>query len=265
MFETIDVGTLTIDQEERFHNYHTFLLSAGVYTKNSNTDNTAEINYFLNRMYSGLNIPTARFNGETASTFSLGRQAEITRDELKFSKFIRRLQAQFSNLFYYLLRVQLLLKNIIDIDDWDDIKNDIKFVYEKDNFYTDTKNAAILKDKLEILSSIDPFVGKFVSEEFVYKHVLNMNEEEIAEVRKQMKEEAKNKAETPEAPEAEDNMLGDASPEPEAPEAEPEASPEEPEAPEAEQKAPKAPLNRPTKKVPPPEESDEDLMLKSFS
>lgn len=152
----------------------------------TNTDQTEEVKYFLNKVYSALNVPVSRLNSDTPSGVSFGRTAEITRDELKFSKFIRRLQTQFSNLFYDVLRTQLLLKNIISINDWEDIKNGIKFEFEKDNYYTESKNAAVLKDQLDMMNTIDSMIGKYFSTDFAYKNIMGFNEEEINEEKRLM-------------------------------------------------------------------------------
>lgn len=152
----------------------------------SNTDQTEEVKYFLNKVYSSLNVPVSRLNSETPSGITFGRSAEITRDELRFGKFIRRLHSQFSNLFFDLLRTQLLLKNIVSISEWDTLKSDIKFEFEKDNYYTNSKNAAILKDKLEMMNNADSLVGKYLSVEFIYENIMEFNTEEIEEEKRRL-------------------------------------------------------------------------------
>lgn len=152
----------------------------------SNTDQTEEVKYFLNKVYSSLNVPVSRLNSETPSGITFGRSAEITRDELRFGKFIRRLHSQFSNLFFDLLRTQLLLKNIVSISEWDTLKSNIKFEFEKDNYYTNSKNAAILKDKLEMMNNADSLVGKYLSVEFIYENIMEFNTEEIEEEKRRL-------------------------------------------------------------------------------
>ena len=148
-----------------------------------------DIEYFRKKLYQSLNIPISRIEGTDATAFNLGRTSEINRDEVKFSKFISRLRQRFSTLFTELLRVQLLLKGIIKEDDWYDIKDAMEYVWTKDSHFAELKNNEILRERLEVLSSLDEYVGKYFSNEWVRKNVLRQSEDEIKEMDKQIKDE----------------------------------------------------------------------------
>ena len=136
-----------------------------------------DIIYFQKRMYRALNVPLARLEQE--AQFSLGRSTEISRDELKFQKFIDRIRRRFSQLFYGILKTQLVLKGIIAEEDWDDIKNDLVVDYVRDNHFTELKDAELLREKIQTLDQMQQYVGEFFSKEFIYKHVLLLDDEEI--------------------------------------------------------------------------------------
>ena len=176
----IQVGTLTIDAGEIYHAHHTFALAAGVFTKNSNLSDIADIEYFQNKLYQALSIPASRL--QQASGFAIGRPSEITRDEVKFSKFIARLRKRFSYLFLDTLRVQLIAKNIISPDDWDDIAHEIRFNFLRDNYFAELKEIEILQNRLNTLQLVDPYVGKYYSESWVKKNILRLMENEIKEI-----------------------------------------------------------------------------------
>ena len=148
-----------------------------------------DIEYFRKKLYQSLNIPISRIEGTDATAFNLGRTSEINRDEVKFSKFISRIRQRFSALFTELLRVQLLLKGIIKEDDWYDIKDAMEYVWTKDSHFAELKNNEILRERLEVLSSLDEYVGKYFSNEWVRKNVLRQTQEEIEELDKQIKAE----------------------------------------------------------------------------
>jgi len=143
-----------------------------------------DIVYFQKKMYKSLNVPSNRLEQE--SQFSLGRSSEITRDELKFQKFIDRLRRRFSHLFYGILRKQLILKGIITEEDWNEWKNDIIFDYQKDNHFTELKEAELLREKIQTLDQLQNYVGEFFSKEWVQKNVLHFSDEEIEEMSKQI-------------------------------------------------------------------------------
>jgi hypothetical protein len=148
-----------------------------------------DINYFQKKLYKSLNVPISRLESETG--FSLGRSSEISRDEVKFSKFIRRLRARFAILFDKALEKQLILKGIIKPEEWDMIKDRIRYNFMNDNHFEELKEAEILRDRLSLLSDISNYTGDYFSKEWVRKNVLHMTEDEIEEIKKQIEVEAK--------------------------------------------------------------------------
>ena len=146
-----------------------------------------DIEYFRKKLYQSLNIPISRIEGTDSTAFNLGRSTEINRDEVKFSKFISRLRQRFSSLFTDLLRVQLLLKGIIKEDDWYEIKDAIDYIWTRDSHFAELKQNEILRERLEVLSSLDEYIGKYYSNEWVRKNVLRQSEDEIDEMDKQIK------------------------------------------------------------------------------
>jgi len=146
--------------------------------------------YFQKKLYKSLRVPISRLEPETMYTF--GRVSEISRDELKFSKFIRRLRSRFSQIFDNLLERQLVLKGIISPDEWDDIKNNIRYDFMKDNYFEELKQAEILREKISTLREVEEHVGTYFSREWVVKNVLHFNDEEWKEMEKQMKRDGEN-------------------------------------------------------------------------
>jgi len=148
-----------------------------------------DIIYFQKRLYRSLNVPINRLEQE--SQFSLGRSTEITRDELKFQKFIDRLRSRFDNLFYNILKKQLILKGIITQEDWDSWKENINIEYVRDNHFTELKDAELLRERLQTLDMMQQYVGEFFSKEYVMKNVLFLDENQIDEMKKQIADEVK--------------------------------------------------------------------------
>lgn len=136
-----------------------------------------DIKYFQENLYKSLGIPVSRLESNTG--FSLGRSSEISRDELKFQKFINRLRKKFSQIFYQALEKQLVLKNIINADEWADIRNNIFFDFKKDNFFTELKNAEMLSNRLDLMVKLQPFVGMYYSSEWARKNVLHQSDDDI--------------------------------------------------------------------------------------
>ena len=177
--DAIEVGTLVIDEDEAYHNYHTFALSAGIFTKNSdNLGVIADIEYFRNKLYQSLNVPISRFK-EDPSAFSFGKNTEINRDEYRFKKFMNRARQRFMVLIEDLLKTQLILKKVICNEDWDDIRKDIQWNFTEDNAFVEYKESEILMNRINTIQAIDPFIGKFFTEEWVLKNILRYSEEEI--------------------------------------------------------------------------------------
>ena len=146
-----------------------------------------DITYFQKRMYRSLNVPLNRLEQE--QQFSLGRSTEISRDELKFQKFIDRLRNKFSHLFYGILKKQLVLKGVITEDDWEKIKNDIACDYIQDNHFTELKDAEILREKLQTMDLIQNYVGEFFSKEWIFKNVLLLNDDEVNRMKSEIQSE----------------------------------------------------------------------------
>lgn len=154
----------------------------------SNLGEIDDITYFQKKLYRSLNVPVSRLAEETG--FSIGRSDNITRDELKFTKFVQRLRKKFSILFADMLKTQLVLKGIIAVEEWDMFKEHIQFDFLQDGHFTELKNAEILRERLDMLGQIESYVGQYFSKEYVRKHVLRMSDEEIEEIENQIKDES---------------------------------------------------------------------------
>jgi hypothetical protein len=146
-----------------------------------------DIEYFQQKLYHSLNVPISRLQQQQG--FSIGRSTEISRDEVKFNKFIVRLRKKFSMLFSQALRVQLIAKNIIKPEEWDGISSKIKYDYLEDNHYSELKDAEILTQRVQILQQLDPFVGKYYSQAWIRKNVLRLDDEDIEQIEKEIEEE----------------------------------------------------------------------------
>ena len=145
-----------------------------------NLGQIADIEYFQNKVYQSLNIPMSRFQEQAG--FNFGRQAEINRDELKFGKFISRLTKKFSFLFQDLLRTQLILKGIVTDNDFEQIKDKIEYVFAKDQYYEELKNTENLRNRIDVLNQVQPFVGMYFSMNYVRKNILRMTDSQIEEI-----------------------------------------------------------------------------------
>jgi len=146
-----------------------------------------DILYFQKNLFKALNVPESRLDGENG--FSLGRSSEITRDEVKFSKFINRLRMRFSTLFDVILERQLILKNIITPEEWEDIKNLIKYDFKKDNHFEELKSSEIMRERVQSLQDVESYVGTYFSMEWVRKNILKMSEEDIEQMKEQIESE----------------------------------------------------------------------------
>lgn len=154
-----------------------------------NLDQIEDIQYFQRRLYKSLNVPISRMESETM--FNLGRASEITRDEVKFSKFVRRLRAKFSILFDRILEKQLILKNIITPEEWVDIKDKIRYDFQLDNQFEEFKQAEILRERFTLVRDVDEYVGTYISRAYVRKKILQLSDEDIEEIRKEIEKEKK--------------------------------------------------------------------------
>ena len=149
-----------------------------------------DIIYFQKRLYRALNVPINRLEPE--AQFNLGRATEISRDELKFQKFIDRLRMRFSHLFYGILKTQLILKGIITEDDWDKIKSDLQIDYVRDNHFKELKDAEIMRERIQTLDQMANYIGDYFSKEWVMKNVLMFDDEDIEKMAGQASEEEPN-------------------------------------------------------------------------
>lgn len=146
------------------------------------------ITYFQEKLYQSLNIPLSRLKPETG--FSLGRTAEISRDELKFQKFVDRLRNKFAQLFYQLLKAHLRLKGIVNDEEWEnELKDAIKFKFQRDNYFSELKNLDMLQARMAIMPQIDPYLGKYFSKKWVQQEILQMTDDDISEMDKQIADE----------------------------------------------------------------------------
>jgi len=148
-----------------------------------------DIIYFQKRLYRSLNVPINRLEQE--AQFSLGRSTEISRDEVKFQKFIDRLRQRFSTLFTEILKKQLIMKGLITEEDWDQWKNDIQVDYIRDNHFTELKNAELLANRLQTMDQVQQYVGEFFSKEWVMKNVLQLDDDDIKQMKDQIAQEIK--------------------------------------------------------------------------
>ena len=153
----------------------------------SNLGEIDDIVYFQRKLYRSLNVPISRLESEQG--FSLGRSTEITRDELKFTKFVQRIRKKFSPLFTDVLKTQLLLKGIIAPEDWPEIQEHIQYDFLADGHFAELKDAELLENRLNQLQTVEAYIGTFFSKEYVLKKVLRMNDTEIQEMRDQIKKE----------------------------------------------------------------------------
>ena len=136
-----------------------------------------DVKYFEKKLYKSLNVPVSRL--EPNQGFSIGRVAEVTRDELKFSKFVDRLRNKFSDVFDQALRVQCVLKGICTNEEWDEFKEQIYFDFIQDNNFTELKEAELMKERLGLLQQVDPYTGRYYSQAWIQRNVLRMTDDEI--------------------------------------------------------------------------------------
>jgi hypothetical protein len=146
-----------------------------------------DVKYFQKKLLNSLNVPLSRLDEQSGGGFAgLGRSQEITRDELKFAKFIHRLRNKFSQIFTDALGLQLVLKGICTSDEWKEFKELIIYDFKKDNNFTELREAELLQNRLQMVGMVDPYIGKYFSHNYVKKKILQMTDEEINEMQKEI-------------------------------------------------------------------------------
>ena len=146
-----------------------------------------DVKYFQKKLYRSLNVPESRL--ESDSAFNVGRSAEITRDEVKFQKFIVRLRKKFSDLFSDLLKTQLVLRGVCTLEEWDEMKERIQFDFIADNYFSELKEKEIMNERMALLAQMDPYAGKYFSAEYLRRKILRQTDAEFREIDKQMEKE----------------------------------------------------------------------------
>jgi hypothetical protein len=152
-----------------------------------NLGELADIEYFQKKLYRALGVPESRIASDGG--FNLGRSSEILRDELKFTKFVGRLRKRFANLFSDMLKTQLILKNIITPEDWEKISDHIQYDFLYDNQFAELKDSELMNERLGTLASIEPYIGKYYSVDYVRRKILRQTDTEIREIDEQIEKE----------------------------------------------------------------------------
>ena len=154
-----------------------------------NLGEITDIKYFQEKLYRSLNVPSSRISGDGG--FNLGRSSEILRDELKFTKFVGRLRKRFSNMFNDMLKTQLILKNVVTPEDWEKMSEHIQYDFLYDNHFSELKDAELLTERLNLVATAEPYVGKYFSQDYLRRTILRQTDEEILEQNSLMKMEIK--------------------------------------------------------------------------
>ena len=152
-----------------------------------NLGELTDVDYFQKKLYRALGVPESRIGAD--SGFNLGRSSEILRDELQFSKFVGRLRKRFAAMFNDFLKTQLVLKNIVTPEDWKQMEDHIQYDFLYDNQFAELKESEMLQNRLSNLATIEPYIGKFYSTEYVRKRVLQQTDQEIEEIDMQIEDE----------------------------------------------------------------------------
>ena len=150
-----------------------------------------DVQYFQRKLFQSLNVPVSRLDTQPGGMIGLGRVSEVTRDEVKFAKFVNRLRNKFCQLFDGALKVQLSLKGICTTEEWDEFKETIWYDFKKDNNFAEMREAELLRERLNLVATVDPYIGKYFSLEWVKKNVLQQSDDEIEDMQKQIEEEQK--------------------------------------------------------------------------
>jgi len=155
-------------------------------------DKVEDIQYFKKKLYKSLNVPTSRIDKDESPVVNLGQSGEITREELKFSKFIKKLQSKFGFVFLDCLKKQLILKKVININEWEDNYQKILLDWQQDSYFESLKEEEILRGRIETADALTEYVGKYFSHEYVQKHIFRMNDEDVEQQNKQIEKEKSN-------------------------------------------------------------------------
>ena len=149
-----------------------------------------DVKYFRNKLLNALNVPIARLEPQqSGGMIGIGRSTEVTRDEAKFAKFVQRLRNKFTHIFDEALSVQLTLKGICTREEWEEFKEDIYYDFQKDNNFVELRDAELLRERINLLTQVDPFVGRYYSADWVKRHILQLTKEQIEEMEKEIKKE----------------------------------------------------------------------------
>ena len=181
--EEFNSATINIGKFE--HHGHIICKDVEIVEKRVHRD----LEYFRAKLYRSLNVPASRL--EASSGFNLGRSTEITRDELKFTKFVQRLRKKFTEIFNDVLRTQLVLKAVITDEDWLVIRDVIQYDFLQDGHFAELKDSEMLLERLRLADTMRDYVGRYFSVEYVRKKVLRQNEREIEDINNQIRKEIK--------------------------------------------------------------------------
>lgn len=156
----------------------------------ANLDSIEDVIYFLKRLYKSLNVPISRLEPDAMAAFG-GRSVEISRDEMKFSKFVSKVRKRFNMTFKDLLRTELILSKVISESEWDIIENGIRFIYAQDMYIEERKYFEMTRDRIELAKDLDQYVGKYFSHTYIRKNILRQTDEEITQLDKDIAAETK--------------------------------------------------------------------------
>lgn len=148
-----------------------------------------DVKYFRNKLLQSLNVPISRLEPQQGGMIGLGRSTEVTRDEVKFGKFITRLRNKFSQVFDGALKIQLVMKGICSLEEWQDFQEQIYYDYLKDNNFTELREAELLRERIGLLNIVDPYIGRYYSTDWVKKNILQMSSEEVETMEQQIADE----------------------------------------------------------------------------
>lgn len=145
-----------------------------------------DVQYFQKKLLQSMNVPYSRMEQQSGGMVGLGRSTEVTRDELKFNKFITKIRNKFSQIFDHALKTQLVLKGICTSEEWNEFRDKIYYDYRKDNNFTELRDAELWQNRLQMLGMVDPYVGRYFSQEWVKKNILQLTDDDIKAMDKQI-------------------------------------------------------------------------------